>query len=179
MRTLWPGKGTQSPLYWEVLPIGGSPRCPLCTVPGLTALPGWLGQPRSRAGKGEVPEASSHCLARPALTGPSWRWLQASCPVRGCAVPVEGPCHTRAGAGQVRGRCGGRGSCRPWRGRCSSRARLHPAAAPCGGKSRGSAWGGTHSSPPQSQTPQQTGGPPPWQHILGHVGELGSRGAPE
>lgn len=69
MRTLRLRKGTRSPLYWGSPACRGSPRCPLCTVPGLVALLAWPGaawEPGGeRAGRRGSPRGQFPSSVRP------------------------------------------------------------------------------------------------------------------
>lgn len=56
---------------------------------------------------------------------------------------------------------------------------ITPSSSTLQGAMLGVSKAGTHTSPPHPQTSQQVRFPPPWQHVLGHVGKLGGRGAPE
>lgn len=93
------GRAGKAPFIGEVLPTAGSPRCPLCTVPGLMALPGWLGtawEPGGeRAGRRSSPRAQFPSSGRPRS---HWAFLEMAaglllgggvCSAGGAAVPYQ------------------------------------------------------------------------------------------
>lgn len=91
------------PFIGEALPVRHPHTALIAQFQG--SQPSWDGEGQlgNQMGKEQaedaVPGANSHCPSSRALTGSSWRWLQAFCLTKGCASLVWGLCHTTAGAG--------------------------------------------------------------------------------